>query len=154
QYSPRPPDERVEQRTHPQADKLYRQTGQRHVHRTQPHPPALEPAPAEPGARDGAGKSTGPLQTSSFSSTGSTDTTCRLNFSSESATPAATPTSCDRCRIGIWKSFPVWAFSFDCHASSDRWHSGHGVTNASAPASLACSIGWISSPSAVSSPAL
>jgi hypothetical protein len=41
--------------------------------------------------------------------------------------------------------------SFCCHASSDRWHSGHGVTIASAPASSACSIGWISSPRAVSS---
>ena len=46
---------------------------------------------------------------------------------------------------------PVVAFSFDCHASSERWQSGHGVTIASAPASIACSIGWISSPSAVSS---
>ncbi len=65
--------------------------------------------------------------------------------------PGGDPTSCDRCRIGIWKSFPVAAFSFDCHASSERWQSGHGVTIAWAPASFACSIGWISSPSAVSS---
>ena len=67
------------------------------------------------------------------------------------AEPAATPISCERCRIGIAKSRPVVAFSFDCHASSERWQSGHGVTIASAPASIACSIGWISSPSAVSS---
>src|SRR5213595_3566373 len=51
----------------------------------------------------------------------------------------------------MWNSRPVAARSFDCHASSDRWQSGHGVTIASAPASVACSIGWISSPSAVSS---
>ena len=49
------------------------------------------------------------------------------------------------------KSRPVVPSSFDCHASSERWQSGHGVTIASAPASFACSIGWISSPSAVSS---
>ena len=41
--------------------------------------------------------------------------------------------------------------SFDCHASSERWQSGHGVTIASAPASFACSIGWISSARATSS---
>ena len=74
-----------------------------------------------------------------------------MNFSAESGSPAATPISCERCRIGIAKSRPVEAFSFDCHASSERWQSGHGVTIASAPASIACSIGWISSPSAVSS---
>jgi len=33
---------------------------------------------------------------------------------------AATPTSCERWRIGILKSRPVSALSFDCHASSDR----------------------------------
>ena len=71
----------------------------------------------------------------SFSRTGCTETTCRLNFSSASATPAATPTSCERWRIGILKSRPVAAFSFDCQASSERWQSGHGVTIASAPAS-------------------
>ena len=53
--------------------------------------------------------------------------------------------------IGIGERPAGRAFSFDCHASSDRWQSGHGVTIASAPASIACSIGWISSPSAVSS---
>ena len=35
-------------------------------------------------------------QISSFSRTGLTDTTCRLNFSSDSSSPAATPTSCER----------------------------------------------------------
>lgn len=58
--------------------------------------------------------------TDSLSVTGFTDTTWRLNFSSESVRPAATPMSCERCRIGIWKSLPVCFFSFDCHASSDR----------------------------------
>src|SRR6185503_1676891 len=41
------------------------------------------------------------LQTSSFEVTGSTETTWRLNFSSDSSSPAATPISCERCRIGI-----------------------------------------------------
>ncbi len=59
-------------------------------------------------------------QTLSFSITGSTETTCRLNLSSESVRPAATPTSCERWRIGIAKSLPVCFFSFDCQASSER----------------------------------
>ena len=83
--------------------------------------------------------------------TGSTGTTWRLNLSSESAKPAATPISCDRWMIGMPSVRPVDFSSFDCQASSDRWQSGHGVTIASAPASIACSIGWISSPSATSS---
>ena len=91
------------------------------------------------------------LRRTASRSTGATETTWRLNFSSESVRPAATPTSCERCRIGIAKSLPVCFFSFDCQASSERWQSGHGVTIASAPASIACSIGWISSASAVSS---
>ena len=45
----------------------------------------------------------------------------------------------------------VWASSFDCHASRERWQSGHGVTIASAPASIDWRIGCTSSPSAVSS---
>ncbi len=49
------------------------------------------------------------------------------------------------------KSMPVCFSSFACQASSERWQSGHGVTIASAPASFACSSGWISSPSATSS---
>ena len=53
--------------------------------------------------------------------------------------------------IGMPNVLPVDASSFCCQASSERWQSGHGVTIASAPASIACSIGWISSPSAVSS---
>src|SRR5207248_1891948 len=47
--------------------------------------------------------------------------------SSADDNPAATPISCERCRIGIWKSRPVVSFNFDCHASSERWQSGHGV---------------------------
>ena len=39
-----------------------------------------------------------------------TETTCRLNFSSDSSSPAATPTSCERWRIGISKSRPVAVF--------------------------------------------
>jgi hypothetical protein len=39
---------------------------------------------------------------SSFSSTGVTGTTWRLNFSSDSSSPAATPINCERWRIGIW----------------------------------------------------
>ena len=58
--------------------------------------------------------------TDSFSMTGATDTTWRRNFSSESVSPAATPTSCERCRIGIAKSRPVCFFNFDCQASSER----------------------------------
>ena len=38
----------------------------------------------------------------SFSRTGVTGTTWRLNLSSDSSSPAATPISWERCRIGIW----------------------------------------------------
>src|SRR5262249_27074198 len=114
-------------------------------------PSCLEPRPR----RDRRGRDDNdddePDQTESFSVTGATDTTWRLNLSSDESMPAATPTSCERCRIGIWKSLPVCFRSLDCHASSERWQSGHGVTIASAPASLACSIGWMSSASATSS---
>ena len=48
-------------------------------------------------------------------------------------------------------ALPVAASSFCCQASSKRWQSGQGVTIASAPASIDCSIGWINSPSATSS---
>ena len=116
---------------------LRRQAGQHDLAHAQPHPPRLEPSirsddrrqrdePREPEQKG---------QIWSFSMTGSTETTWRLNFSSDSSSPAATPTSCDRWRIGILKSRPVAFFSFDCHASSERWQSGHGVTIASAPAS-------------------
>src|SRR5207247_1309472 len=70
-------------------------------------------------------------QTLNRSTTSVTGTTWRLNFSSEAGMPAATPISCERWRIGIWNFRPVDASSFDCHASSDRWQSGQGVTIAS-----------------------
>src|SRR4051812_46198644 len=142
---------KVRQMRDSDAVELCRQPLQGDVERPEPHPARFEPPPPEPGAGDGTGKRGAALQTSSFSSTGATETTCRLNFSSESGSPAATPTSCERWRIGIWKSLPVAALSFDCHASSERWQRGHGVTIVSAPASFACSIGWINSPRAVSS---
>ncbi len=133
-----------------QAVELGRQAVDRQLERPQPHPARFERAVHDDERRE---REDDPEkgQIWSFSMTGFTETTCRLNFSSASSTPAATPTSCERWRIGILKSRPVAAFSFDCQASSERWQSGHGVTIASAPASYACSIGWISSPSAVSS---
>src|SRR4051794_21271406 len=120
-----------------QAVELRRQARQLELSDPQAHPAGLErpicsddrrerDEPSEPEQKG---------QIWSFSMTGSTETTCRLNFSSDSSSPAATPTSCERWRIGILKSRPVAFFSFDCHASSERWQSGHGVTIASAPAS-------------------
>src|SRR5947207_3273603 len=144
----------------PEAVELLRQARDRHFEPPKPHPTRLEPTPrerrrdAEPEPCPGSSAEVlrrARAQTSSFAKTGSTETTCRLNLSSDSSSPAATPTSCERWRIGIWKSRPVAAASFCCQASSERWQSGHGVTIASAPASFACSIGWMSSPSAVSS---
>src|SRR5215212_1647134 len=131
----------------PEADELLRNTPQGNVELAKTNPSRLEMAPgdASGGRRDSR------FQTSNCSTTGETDTTCRLKFSSDSSRPAATPISCDRWRIGMSNDLPVAFCSFDCHASSDRWQSGHGVTIASAPASIACSIGWISSPSATSS---
>ena len=66
-----------------------------------PSPPRT--TPAQPCERHGA-RSDGESRVGqiwSFSRIGFTDTTCRLNFSSDSSSPAATPTSCERCRIGI-----------------------------------------------------
>src|SRR5262245_56625184 len=114
-------------------------------------PSRLEPRPTGHRRPRGQHDDESPDQTDSFSVTGSTETTWRLNFSSDASSPAATPTSCERCRIGIWKSFPVCWRSLDYQASSERWQSGQGVTIASAPASFACSIGWMSSASATSS---
>jgi len=48
-----------------------------------------------------SGESARGRQIWSFSRIGWTETTWRLNFSSDSSNPAATPTSCDRCRIGM-----------------------------------------------------
>ena len=62
----------------------------------QAHPACLEPPPAHArgeGHRDDERRAG---QIWSFSRTGWTETTCRLNFSSDSWSPAATPTSCER----------------------------------------------------------
>src|SRR3954453_1317207 len=70
----------------------------------QPHPAGLEPAVCEQdgGERhDGARDSNREAQIWSFSMIGLTETTCRRKRSSHSSRPAATPTSCERCRIGI-----------------------------------------------------
>ena len=69
--------------------------------------PASNHAHAATAAAAGPEDKENPGQTESFSVTGSTETTWRLNFSSDESSPAATPTSCERCRIGIWKSLPV-----------------------------------------------
>ena len=133
------------------AVELGRQTRELDVDHLSPQPAGLEPRPPGYPRDRGGQQQEDPGQTDSFSVTGATETTWRLNFSSELSSPAATPTSCERWRIGIWKSFPVCFCSFDCHASRERWQSGQGVTIASAPASFACSIGWMSSASATSS---
>ena len=63
----------------------------------QPYARARRP----PGRRRPDDESRGRAQIWSFSMTGSTETTCRLNLSSDSSSPAATPTSCERWRIGM-----------------------------------------------------
>ncbi len=78
----------------PNAVELGRQAVDAQVELAQPNESGFEPAVAEargrsPGADPGD-------QIASFSRTGLTDTTCRLNFSSDSCKPAATPTSCAR----------------------------------------------------------
>jgi len=155
-----------------------RQARHRDLQLPQAHPAGLEPPPGEPGRGNAckraparlARKPTAPkfappekkmpphgetcgLPGSGFEllQHGLHRQTCRLNFSSDSWKPAASPISCERCRIGMPSRLPVAFSSFDCQASSERWQSGQGVTIASAPASRACSIGWISSPIAVSS---
>src|SRR5581483_6561265 len=131
----------------PEPVELLRQPRHLDLELAKPDPARLERAPAEGRARERADG----LQTSRRASAGRGSTMWRLNFSSDSSRPAATPTSCARWRIGIANFRPVDASSFCCHASSERWQSGHGVTITSAPASIACSIGWMTSPSAVSS---
>jgi hypothetical protein len=63
------------------------------VEDTLPQPAGLEPTPG--GNRRGSDgeRDEEPGQTESFSVTGATETTWRLNFSSELSSPAATPTS-------------------------------------------------------------
>ena len=88
----------------PQAVELGRQAVDGHLEHPQPHPPSFEPAVRREDDRqddDGRGESLRRAQIWSFSMIGSTETTCRLNLSSDSSSPAATPTSCDRWRIGI-----------------------------------------------------
>ncbi len=46
---------------------------------------------------------------------------------------------------------PAFFSALFCHASSERWQSGQGVTITSAPASAASESGRIASPSATSS---
>jgi len=67
-----------------------------HVEDALAEPPRLEPRPCHDGRScDGEDKEN-PGQTESFSVTGSTETTWRLNFNSDESSPAATPTSCER----------------------------------------------------------
>src|SRR4249919_770 len=96
------------------------------------HPETLEMARAQP--KPGPKPPLQPIDaggrrhlryTASLSSTGFIETTCRLNLSSESSRPAATPINCERCMIGIGfsgsrPSLLRCAFSFDCHASRDK----------------------------------
>src|SRR5581483_538639 len=85
-----------------EAVELRREARQANFPDPQPHPAGLEHAVAGGEGRDGD-QHEEEDQTRSFSTTGSTETTCRLNFSSASSRPAATPTSCERWRIGILK---------------------------------------------------
>ena len=86
-----------------QAVELGRQPGHLELELAQPHPAGFEPAVGDRHGRErrGAREDAGARQIWSFSRIGWTETTWRLNFSSDSSSPAATPTSCDRCRIGI-----------------------------------------------------
>ena len=88
-----------------QAVELGRKPRERELEHTQPHPARLEPGRRRATARrqydDGGDEDRCRAQIWSFSMTGLTETTCRLNLSSDSSSPAATPTSCERCRIGI-----------------------------------------------------
>jgi hypothetical protein len=88
----------------PDAVELGRQARQPQIALAQTHPPGFEPAISEPGRgeRGGSARNGRPeVQISSFSRIGRTETTWRRNLSSDSWRPAATPTSCERWRIGI-----------------------------------------------------
>src|SRR5205823_11333899 len=111
---------------------LRRQTRQLDLELAQAHPAGLEPPPGESAPEYGSGAApegchagTRPsvtqqmpprprtlrrAQTSNRSKAGLGSTMCRLNFSSDSSIPAATPTSWARWRIGRLKLRPV-AFS-------------------------------------------
>ncbi len=87
-----------------QAVQLGRQAVDSHVQDTQPNPAGLEPpirSEHDRQSEDDRAESLRRAQIWSFSITGATETTCRLNLSSDSSRPAATPTSCDRWRIGM-----------------------------------------------------
>ena len=60
-------------------------------------------------------------------------TTCLLMPSSLGSNPSASPTSCGRCSTGRPRSRPTTLAASGCWRSRFRWHSGHGVTSASAP---------------------
>ena len=86
-----------------EAVELGRQPRHLELELAQPHPAGFEPAVGDRHGHErcGAREDAGARQIWSFSRIGWTETTWRLNFSSASSNPAATPTSCDRCRIGI-----------------------------------------------------
>ena len=87
----------------PETVELGREPGQLELELAQPDPAGFEPAIGDRQGRErcSAREDAGARQIWSFSRIGLTETTWRLNFSSDSSNPAATPTSCDRCRIGI-----------------------------------------------------
>jgi hypothetical protein len=88
----------------PQTVELRRQPVDRDVDHSEPDPARLEPSVGgeqQGQADEGRGQSRPCAQSWSFSMMGFTETTWRLNLSSDSSRPAATPTSCDRWRIGI-----------------------------------------------------
>ncbi len=88
----------------PQPVELWRQPRNDDVENAKPYPARFEPSPSRARARErkqGRDDDRGGGQISSFSRTDLTETTWRLNFSSDSCRPAATPTSCERCRIGM-----------------------------------------------------
>ena len=100
-----------------QPGELGGEPGQRHRQLGQPNPGGLVQPPGDAGGRDSGGRGKARAdafarQTESCSTTGSTGTTCRLNFSSDSVSPAATPTSCERWMIGRPNVRPVEASSF------------------------------------------
>ena len=89
------------------------------------------------------------FQTLSFSSTGSTETTCRLNLSSESVSPAAATDQLREVEDRHLEVLPRLLLQLRL-PGVEREVTERARTIASA-ASFACSIGWISSPRAVSS---
>ena len=72
-----------------------------------PQPARLEPPPGRDSRDRGGEREQEPGQTESFSVTGVDRDDVALELQLRASSPAATPTSCERCRIGIWKSLPV-----------------------------------------------